>query len=290
MSFRIDIFTIFPEMVQTAAGASVIGRARAGGALDVRVHDLRMAAPDRHRSVDDAPFGGGAGMVMMPQPIFDAVEQIEPQRPLYLLSPAGQRFDQAMACELARGEGFSMLCGRYEGVDERVCEHLVDGELSVGDVVLAGGEVAALLVLEAVGRCVPGVLGNEASAAEESFAGGLLEFPQYTRPAEYRGWAVPEVLRSGDHGRVARWRLAQSLARTAARRPDLIAKRGGLSDGERELLAEHGLGDGEREHPGHSVSDGERKLLAEHGLSDGGGRVALGLDSPAGPAGTIDPA
>ena len=244
MSFRIDVFTIFPDMVQTVASVSIIGRGRAAGILDLRVHDLRMAASDRHRSVDDSPFGGGAGMVMMPQPLFEAVEQVEPPRPLYLMSPAGRRFDQAMAAELAAGEGFTLLCGRYEGVDERVCEHLVDGELSVGDVVLAGGEVAALLVVEAVGRCVPGVLGNEASIAEESFSDGLLEYPQYTRPSEFRGWAVPEVLRSGDHGRVARWRKAQSLARTVARRPDLIEARGGLSDRERELLAEHGLGGG----------------------------------------------
>ena len=228
MSFRIDIFTIFPDLVETMASASVIGRARTAGTLDVRVHDLRMAATDRHRRVDDAPFGGGAGMVMMP-------------RPLYCLSPAGRRFDQAMAGELASGSGFSMLCGRYEGVDERVCEHLVDGELSVGDVVLSGGEAAALVVLEAVGRCVPGVLANEASTSEESFSEGLLEYPQYTRPAKFRDWSVPEVLLSGDHGRVARWRRAQSLARTIERRPDLIESRGGLSDAERKLLTAHGV-------------------------------------------------
>ena len=244
MSFRIDIFTIFPDLVEASASASVIGRGRAAGTLDVRVHDLRMAATDRHRSVDDAPFGGGAGMVMMPQPLFDAVEAVKPPRPLFYLSPAGRRFDQDMACELAAGTGFSMLCGRYEGVDERVCQHLVDDELSVGDVVLAGGEAAALLVLEAVGRCVPGVLANEASAVEESFSDGLLEYPQYTRPARFRGWEVPEVLRSGDHARVARWRRAQSLARTIERRPDLIEARGGLSDEERELLEAHGLGGG----------------------------------------------
>lgn len=242
MSFRIDIFTIFPELVETMASTSVIGRGRAAGTLDVRVHDLRMAATDRHRSVDDAPYGGGAGMVMMPGPLFDAVEAVEPARPLFFLSPAGRRFDQAMARELARGKGLSLLCGRYEGVDERVCEHLVDGELSVGDVVLAGGESAALVVLEAVGRCVPGVLSNEASASEESFSDGLLEYPQYTRPASFRGWEVPEVLRSGDHARVARWRRAQSLARTVERRPDLIEARGGLSDEERDLLDAHGLG------------------------------------------------
>ncbi len=241
MSFRIDIFTIFPDLVEAMASASVIGRARAAGGLDVRVHDLRVAAAGRHRSVDDAPFGGGAGMVMMPQPLFDAVEAVEPPRPLCYLSPAGRRFDQAMAEELASGDGFSMLCGRYEGVDERVCQHLVDAEVSVGDVVLSGGEVAAGVVLEAVARCVPGVLSNEASTAEESFAGGLLEYPQYTRPAAFRGWQVPEVLLSGDHNKVARWRRAQSLARTLERRPDLIETRGGLSYEERELLIEHGL-------------------------------------------------
>lgn len=251
MSFRIDIFTIFADLVETMASTSVIGRSRAAGTLDVRVHDLRLAATDRHRSVDDAPFGGGAGMVMMPQPVFDAVEAADPARPLFYLSPAGRRFDQAMARELASGTGFSMLCGRYEGVDERVCEHLVDGELSVGDVVLAGGEAAALVVLEAVGRCVPGVLSNEASAVEESFSDGLLEYPQYTRPAEFRGWPVPDVLLSGDHARVARWRRAQSLARTIERRPDLIEARGGLTDEEQELLDSHGLGGGggEGRHP-----------------------------------------
>lgn len=241
MSFRIDIFTIFPDLVETMASASVIGRSRSAGTLDVRVHDLRMAATDRHRSVDDTPFGGGAGMVMMPQPLFDAVAEVEPPRPLFYLSPAGRPFNQNMANELASGSGFSMLCGRYEGVDERVCEHLVDGEISVGDVVLSGGEAAAGVVLEAVARCVPGVLSNDASTAEESFSDGLLEYPQYTRPADFRGWSVPEVLLSGDHGRVARWRRAQSLARTIERRPDLIEARGGLSDEERELLIEHGL-------------------------------------------------
>ncbi len=241
MSFRIDIFTIFPDLVETMASVSVIGRGRSAGTLDVRVHDLRMAASDRHRSVDDAPFGGGAGMVMMPGPLFDAVEAVEPPRPLFYLSPAGRRFDQAMAHELASGAGFSLLCGRYEGVDERVSRHLADGEISVGDVVLSGGESAAMVVLEAVGRCVPGVLSNEASTAEESFSDGLLEYPQYTRPATFREWSVPEVLLSGDHARVARWRRAQSLARTIERRPDLIEARGGLSAEEQELLTAHGL-------------------------------------------------
>jgi tRNA (guanine37-N1)-methyltransferase len=238
---RIDVFTIFPDMVDGFAGQSLLGKARAAGLLDVRVHDLRSATQDPHRSVDDSPFGGGAGMVLMPEPLFAAVEAVDPPRPLLLLGPGGRRFDQAGAAELAAGDGFSLLCGRYEGVDERVRRHLVDGELSVGDYVLAGGEVAAMVVLEAVGRLVPGVMGNEASAVEESFSDGLLEHPQYTRPASFRGWDVPEVLRSGDHGRVVRWRRAQALARTLTDRPDLIAARGGLTPEEEALLAEHGL-------------------------------------------------
>jgi tRNA (guanine37-N1)-methyltransferase len=229
---RIDVFTIFPTMVEDFAGQSLLGKARERGLLDVRVHDLRSTATDPHRSVDDAPFGGGAGMVLMPEPLFAAVEAVVPPRPLFLLGPGGDRLDQARARELAALDGFSLLCGRYEGIDERVREHLVDGELSVGDYVLAGGEVAAMVVLEVVGRLIPGVMGNEASATEESFADGLLEYPQYTRPADFRGWEVPEILRSGDHGRIARWRRAMAIARTVECRPDLIAARGGLTDDE----------------------------------------------------------
>lgn len=239
--FRIDVFTIFTKMLDSVADESVIGRGRRVGHLDVRVHDLRAYATGVHQSVDDAPFGGGAGMVMSPAPLFAAVEAVEPARPLLYLSPAGRRFDQSMAQELADSGGFSLLCGRYEGIDERVRQHLVDGEVSVGDVVLAGGEVPALLIVEAVGRLVPGVLGNADSTAEESFSDGLLEYPHYTRPAQFRDWIVPEVLRSGDHGRVQRWRKAQSLRRTIDCRPDLIAERGGLSDADSELLAEFGL-------------------------------------------------
>jgi tRNA (guanine37-N1)-methyltransferase len=192
-----------------------------------------------HRSVDDSPFGGGAGMVLMAEPLFAAVEKVDPPRPLYYLGPAGRRFDQGVARELAElPQGFSLLCGRYEGVDERVREHLVDGELSIGDVVLAGGEVAAMVVLEAVGRLVPGVMGNQASADDESFSHGLLEYPHYTRPADFRGWTVPEILRSGDHGRIERWRRAQSLRRTLLRRPDLIQARGGLTPEEQALVDE----------------------------------------------------
>jgi tRNA (guanine37-N1)-methyltransferase len=238
---RIDVFTIFPELVDGFAGASLLGRARERGLLDVRVHDLRATTQGVHRTVDDSPFGGGAGMVLLPEPIFAAVEAVQPPRPLYLLGPGGRRFDQAMARELAGSGGFSLLCGRYEGVDARVRDHLVDGELSIGDYVLAGGEVAAMVVLEAVGRLVPGVMGNDSSADEESFSDGLLEYPQYTRPADFRGWAVPEVLRSGDHARIAAWRRAQALARTVRDRPDLLAARGGLSDAERALLVAQGL-------------------------------------------------
>lgn len=241
---RIDVFTIFPGLIEGFCAGSLVGRATGLGILDIRVHDLRSAATDPHRSVDDAPFGGGPGMVLAPEPVFRAVEAVGPPRPLYLLSPAGRRFDQAMAAELAsmggQQAGFSLLCGRYEGVDQRVADHLVDGELSVGDYVLAGGEVAALVVVEAVARLVPGVMGNQASAGDESFGESLLEYPQYTRPARFRQWEVPEVLRSGDHGRIARWRQAQALARTLARRPDLMGARGGLTPGEVRLLEEHG--------------------------------------------------
>lgn len=235
---RIDVFTIFPDMVTGFAGHSLLGKAQAAGTIDLRVHDLRAHARGAHRPVDDAPFGGGAGMVLMAEPVFAAVEAMNPPRPLHYLSPAGRRFDQAVAREMASGAGFSLLCGRYEGLDERVREHLVDDELSIGDYVLGGGEVAAMVVLEAVTRLVPGVMGNEASGHDESFSEGLLEHPHYTRPAELRGWSVPDVLRSGDHARIERWRRAQALARTIERRPDLIEARGGLTDAERALLAE----------------------------------------------------
>jgi tRNA (guanine37-N1)-methyltransferase len=236
---RIDVFTLFPDMVAGFASQSLLGKANERGLLDVRTHDLRAETSDVHRTVDDAPFGGGAGMVLKPEPVFAAVEAVEDApRPLFLLGPGGRTFDQAMARELATSGGFSLLCGRYEDVDQRIREHLCDGEVSIGDVVLAGGEVAAMVVLEAVGRLVPGVMGNDASAAEESFSDGLLEYPQYTRPAEFRGWEVPEVLRSGDHGRIERWRRAQSLARTLRLRPDLVDARGGLSAEEESLVAE----------------------------------------------------
>ena len=238
---RVDTFTIFPALVEGWLDASLIGRARQAGVLDLRVHDLRSAAQDPHRSVDEAPFGGGAGMVLAPEPVFAAVEAVDPPRPLLLLGPGGRRFDQAVARELVAAGSFSLLCGRYEGVDQRIADHLCDGELSVGDYILAGGELGALVVTEAVARLVPGVLGNDASVVDESFADGLLEYPQYTHPASFRGWEVPAVLRSGDHSAVARWRRAAALARTLRSRPDLIEAAGGLSDADRRLVEEFGL-------------------------------------------------
>lgn len=235
-ALRIELFTIFPGLVEPWLDASLIGRARRVGRLQLAVHDLRAGADDPHRSVDDRPFGGGPGMVLAPGPVFMAVEAAEPPRPLFLLGPGGRPFDQAAAAELAAGAGFSLLCGRYEGVDQRIADHLVDGELSIGDFVLSGGEVAALAVVEAVTRLVPGVMGNAESGAEESFSAGLLEYPHYTQPWSFRGWEVPPVLRSGDHGAVAAWRHRHALERTLARRPDLIERRGGLSPAERRLL------------------------------------------------------
>ena len=242
------MFTLFPDTVASYCAASILGRAQESGALAVDVHDLRQGSLDARRTVDDSPFGGGPGMVLMPEPVFRCVEAVEAEgelpRPLLLLAPGGRPFSQAVAGELAAlPGGFSLLCGRYEGVDERVSDHLVDGELSVGDFVLAGGELGALVVIETVARLLPEVLGNEDSVLDESFSAGLLEYPQYTRPAEFRGWEVPAVLRSGDHGAVAAWRRLQSLLRTAARRPDLLEelrREGRLSDNDVRSLAAHG--------------------------------------------------
>jgi len=242
---RVDVFTILPEYLEGPLRASLLGRARERGLVDVRIHDPRAHTTDPHRSVDDTPFGGGAGMVLMPEPLFAAVEAAQPPRPLLLLSAAGARFDQRMAARLAARDGFSLVCGRYEGVDQRVADHLCDDEISVGDYVLAGGEAAALVVIEAVARLVPGVMGNTESVDDESFGHGLLEHPQYTRPADFRGWLVPEALRSGDHARVARWRKAQALRRTLDRRPDLLGPRA-LTEDERRLLDEFPEGPADR--------------------------------------------
>ena len=238
---RIDVFTIFPEMLEEFTGHSLLGKARESGLLDMQLHDFREQSTDRHRSVDDTPFGGGPGMVLRPEPVVAAVREADPPRPLLALTPSGRRLDQGYAAELAALEGFSLLCGRYEGFDARILESVVDAEVSIGDYVLGGGEVAAMVVVEAVVRLIPGVMGNDESALSESFSEGLLEYPQYTRPASFEGRDVPEVLRSGDHARIAAWRRAQALALTIERRPDLIAARGGLTEAERDLLADFGL-------------------------------------------------
>ena len=238
-ALRIDVFSLFPGLVDGFCSDSLLGKARTGGLLDLRCHNIRDEATDVHRTVDDAPFGGGAGMVMKPEPVFASIESADPPRPLLLMSPGGRRFDQAMAHELAATDGFSLLCGRYEGIDHRVRRHLVDDEVSVGDVVLSGGEVAACLIIEAVTRLRDGAMGNAVSPVTESFgATGLLEEPQYTRPADFRGWVIPEVLRSGDHARIERYRHAQRLHRTLRERPDLIDARGGVTADEQALLEE----------------------------------------------------
>lgn len=223
---RIDIVTLFPRMLEAPLAESILGRARARGLVDIRVHDLREHATGRHRVTDEPPFGGGGGMILKPEPLAGAIEALRaagsaPAR-VILLGPAGRRFSQEVARELARRPHLVLVCGRYEGVDERVSEQLVDEELSIGDYVLTGGEPAALVVADAVTRLLPGVLGDEDAPARDSFARGLLEHPQYTRPEVFRGAAVPEVLRSGDHGRIARWRTLMSLWRTWQRRPDLL--------------------------------------------------------------------
>ena len=236
---RIDVFTLFPQLVDNFCSESLLGRARNEKLVDVRSHDLREHTTDVHHSVDDAPFGGGAGMVLRAEPVFESFEKSGAPRPLLLLSPGGRPFDQAFANKLASLEGFSLLWGRYEGGDHRIREHLVDEEVSVGDVVLAGGEVGACLIIEAVTRLLPGVMGNAMSPVTESFgASGLLEEPHYTRPAEFRGWQVPEVLRNGNHAQIERWRRAQALHRTLAKRPDLVELRGGITKDEQRLLEE----------------------------------------------------
>jgi tRNA (guanine37-N1)-methyltransferase len=233
---RIDVFTIFPKLITDFCEESLLGRAQRNDLLHINAHDLRQGASDRHRTVDDAPFGGGAGMVLAPEPVFKAIEAVEAPRPLYLLSPGGRKFDQSFAQELSETGGFSLLCGRYEGVDQRITDHLCDGEISIGDFVLAGGEVAALTIIEATTRLIPGVMGNDKSAEDESFARGMLEYPHYTRPATFRGWDVPEVLQSGNHALIDEWRHAAAIRRTLQSRPELLDE---LDDMQRLLLAKY---------------------------------------------------
>lgn len=220
---KIDVITLFPELFDAHLQTSLLGRAIENGLVTVAVHDLRAHGLGKHRSVDDEPFGGGAGMVMRPEPVFDAVEEVATNDSyVVLLSPRGTRLDHSVAASLSGRAHLVLICGRYEGVDERVAEHLADTEISIGDFVLAGGETAALALIEAVTRLVPGVLGNADSLATESHNAGLLEHPQYTRPAEFRGHKVPEVLLSGDHAAVQRWRREQAERVTQERRPDLL--------------------------------------------------------------------
>ncbi len=220
---RIDVLTLFPAMFAGPLDESIIMRARRSGLLDLRLHNLRDYAHDRHRTVDDRPFGGGPGMLLKAEPIFEAVEALrrEPTR-VILLSPAGRRFDQSIAAELAGHNDLLLICGHYEGFDERIREKLADDELSIGDFVLTNGALPAMVIVDAVTRLLPGALGDDESAAAESFSQGLLEYPQYTRPAEFRGLKVPEVLLSGNHAEIARWRADQAQRRTRERRPDLL--------------------------------------------------------------------
>ncbi len=222
---RFDIFTLFPESLLSYLNASILKRAAQRNLLEVRLHNIRHWAIDRHRMTDDLPYGGGGGMVMKPEPIFSAVEGVlgkPPACPVVLLTPQGRLFTQKVAAELAAYPRLALLCGHYEGVDERVREHLVTDEISIGDYVLTGGELAALVVVDAVARLLPGVLGDPHGAQQDSHATGLLEHPHYTRPPEFRGWRVPEVLLSGNHARIARWRQEQALERTRQRRPDMM--------------------------------------------------------------------
>ena len=221
---KIDVLTLFPEMFSGPLDASIVARARKAGLLDLRVRNLRDWTHDRHKTVDDKPFGGGAGMVLKVEPIFEAVESLaSEQTHVILTSPAGRPFNQSLARELATKEHLLFICPSYEGVDERVCEALVDDELSIGDYVLTNGGLPAMVMIEAVTRLLPGALGDEESARDESFSHGLLEYPHYTRPAEFRGMKVPEVLLSGHHAEIEKWRAAQSKRRTVERRPDLLS-------------------------------------------------------------------
>ena len=236
---RIDILSIFPAMFRGPFDESIVKRAAEKGLVEIHIHDIRQWAGDRHRTVDDYPFGGGPGMVMKPEPLFAAVESVLEQAsergPIVLLTPQGRLFRQQVARDFAREERLVLLCGHYEGVDARVHEHLATDEISIGDYVLSGGELPAMVIVDAVVREIPGALGAEDASVEESFAQGLLEYPQYTRPADFRGLAVPDVLLSGNHGEVARWRRRERLLRTVRRRPDLLAQ-AELTEAERRWL------------------------------------------------------
>lgn len=236
---RFDVFTLLPEVIEPYLQSSILKRARQANLLEVRVHNIRDWAADRHHICDDTPYGGGGGMVMKPEPIFAAVEAVlgaPPACPVILLTPQGRTFTQQVAQELFLQPHLALLCGRYEGIDERVRAHLVTDEISIGDFVLTGGELPALILIDAISRLQPGVLGDPEAAQKDSYASGLLEHPHYTRPPEFRGWSVPEVLLSGDHARINRWRRKQSLRRTWERRPDLLTD-AELDDADRMYLS-----------------------------------------------------
>ena len=235
---HIDILTLFPEMFASPFSTSILKRAIERKLVSINIHNIRDYTHDKHHTVDDYPYGGGAGMVLKPEPIFEAVESIKPESgevPIILLTPQGRLFCQQIALELSKYSRLILICGRYEGVDERVHSYLVTDEISIGDYVLSGGELAAMVVVEAVVRLVPGVLGSEASLLDDSHVAGLLEYPQYTRPAVYKGWSVPEVLLSGNHAQISKWRHEQAILRTLERRPELLEK-ANLSKEERELV------------------------------------------------------
>ena len=243
---QFEVFTLLPEVFPSYLESSIIQRARQRGLVSVNVHNIRDYTHDKHNMTDDTPYGGGGGMVMKPEPVFEAIEtvlglgphQTHPKSasPIIMLTPQGRVFTQVVAEELSHHEKLVLLCGRYEGLDERIREHLVTDEISVGDYVLTGGELPALILIDAISRLIPGVLGDPKGAIDDSHATGLLEYPHYTRPPEFRGWGVPDVLLSGDHGKVAQWRREQSLLRTFARRPDLLEK-AELSEKDRKFLA-----------------------------------------------------
>jgi tRNA (guanine37-N1)-methyltransferase len=236
---RFDVFTILPEVMQAYLASSILGRAQLSNLIDVRLHNLRDYTEDKHHTTDDEPFGGGGGMVMKPEPIFSAVETVLDQAlgniPVILLTPQGRPFSQSIAKELAQQDRLALICGRYEGVDERVRQYLVTDELSIGDYVLTGGEIPSLVLIDSISRLIPGVLGDSAAPENDTFARGLLEHAHYTRPADFRGWEVPEILRSGDHARIRAWRNRDSILRTNQRRPDLL-RSAELTDDERRIL------------------------------------------------------
>lgn len=224
---RFDVFTLLPDTFAPYLQASILQKAAERGLLEFHVHNIRDYTHDRHHTTDDTPYGGGGGMVMKPEPVFEAVESVlgtPPTCPVILMTPQGRVFNQKIALDLATMPQVALLCGRYEGIDERIREHLVTDEISIGDYVLTGGELPALIIIDAIARLLPGVLGDPDGAMDDSHASGLLEYPHYTRPPEFRGWGVPETLLSGDHGRISRWRREQALLRTLHRRPDILEK------------------------------------------------------------------